>query len=279
MQLHKTDALRAFLKTDELRYVTPLKMLGLFGDALAAHRVSFLDAHGYILTMPRALSQWASSKYPDAERAVFTALPAIASDELIEGAVRCVLRITEQKSFVVNTVDTSLIARLQRANDDRLPLSMRLALLTFTPTNELSHTSDAAINDQSMRCFAHIPPDARSLLKTQNSYSESELATIFTDGTARCWLRYVDESPVAVLITMTNSPSLHEIGSLHVRADARRAGHAQMLVRAALADLRKRGLKARYVVEANNTASIALAEQSGLRLTFRAEHWVSRRGP
>jgi ribosomal protein S18 acetylase RimI-like enzyme len=283
----EVDELRAFLEADELRHITPLKMLGLFGDALAIYRVDALAAHqsedsvtyrdrGYVLTMPRSMSQWASSKYPDHERIAYPAMPAHASDSLLDAAAQCVLRITERKPFVVNTVDTSLIARLQRASDARLPLSFRLALLTFVPNLEAADAPNSSKRDESIRSFAHIPADASSLLNAQNSYSDRELATMFADGTARCWLRYVDQSPVAVLLTFANSRTLHEMGSLHVQADARRSGHAQALVRAALDDMRLRGLKVRYVVEATNDASIALAERCGLREALRAQHWLSQ---
>jgi ribosomal protein S18 acetylase RimI-like enzyme len=271
------DELRAFLESDELRHITPLKMLGLFGDALTVHRVDAMHDFGYILTMPRSMSQWASAKYPDAERLVYPALPSNASNTLLESVAQSVLRLTQGKTFLVNTIDTSLIERLQRVNDERLPLSLRVTLLTFIPPNDDTvHTRNADYPDESTRYFAHIPPEAQSLLATQNSYSERELATMFADGAARCWLRFVDETPVAVLLTFANSRTLHEIGSLHVRADARRAGHAQTLVHAALRDLHNREIKARYVVEASNAASIALAERCGLGLALRAEHWISR---
>jgi ribosomal protein S18 acetylase RimI-like enzyme len=265
--------LRAFLEADELRHITPLKMLGLFGDALTIHRVDATRDCGYVLTMPRRMSQWATAKYPEAERLVYPALPAHASDSLRELVAQRVLQSTQGKSFVVNTVDPSLIERLQQANDERLPLAFRVALLTFIPSNDDSvHTLNAVASHESIQCFAHIPPDAQSLLAAQNSYSERELATMFADGSARCWLRVVDETPIALLLTFANSRTLHEIGSLHVRADARRAGHAQALVHTALRDLRERGIKARYVVEASNAASIALAERCGLQLALRTEH-------
>jgi ribosomal protein S18 acetylase RimI-like enzyme len=273
---HTREELLEFLNADQLRHITPLKLLGLFGDALMTHRLEAAGQTGYILTMPRSMSQWASSKYPEAERIVYPAIPAQASDALTDAAAQCALRITERKSFVVNTVDAALIARLQRADDERLPLSLRVALLTFVPNLEAINESNANMRDESIRCFNCTPADAQSLLDAHNVYSKSDLDTMFADGTARCWLRYVDQSPVAVLITMANSRTLHEIGSLHVQLDARRAGHAQALVNAALRDLRERGIKARYVVEATNAASISLAKRCGLRLALRAEHWMSR---
>jgi ribosomal protein S18 acetylase RimI-like enzyme len=270
--------LRTFLESDELRHITPLKMLAMFGDSLRIYRVDAANQHGYLLTMPRSRSQWASSKYPEAARIVIPALPFVASDSLLDEVAVCALRVTKERSFVVNTIEASLIARLQHANDPRAPLSLRLALLSFVPDFDLARDATYIELDDSVRCFAHVPVDARALLTAHNVYSDSDLATMFADGSARCWLRYAGNVPVALLLTFANSPSLHEIGSLHVDVTARRAGHAQALVRAALSDLRVRGLKVRYVTEATNAASIALASRSGLALALTTEHWVSKSG-
>lgn len=271
------EALMTFLEEDELRHVSPLKMLLLFGDALKVFSVGAGDERGYVMTMPCAASHWASQHYPGVTWVVHIALREGASAELIAIAAERVLRDTQREPFVVVTVEPRLTSALQASGDARAPLAYRLALLTFVPTAAtmaiVCESVDGSIRNA---CHTRVPDDARNLLASHNTASDRELETIFADGNARCWVRFVDGEPVAVLLTFANSKSLHEIGSLHVAANYRRAGHARALVGAALADLRERGLSIRYVANATNEASIALAQQCGLRLALRSEHWVSR---
>jgi ribosomal protein S18 acetylase RimI-like enzyme len=270
------DELQAFLEEDELRHITPLKMLLLYGDALNVHPIHTNDELAYVLTMPRAASHWASEHYPSVSYVVHVALRSHASDALIAAVAARILVNTGGEAFVVVTVESRLVAALQASVDPRTPLTYRLAFLTFVPnagmTAEIRDTTTGSTRNA---CHSQIPHEARELLATHNIASEQELATIFADGHARCWLRYVGDEVVAVLITFANSKSLHELGSLHVRPNARRKGHAQALVQAALSDLCERGLGVRYAANATNEASIALAQKSGLRLALRSEHWVS----
>jgi GNAT superfamily N-acetyltransferase len=272
-------ALFEFLEADELRHITPIKVLTMFGDAMNVHPVVSDDERGYILVVRSALSQWDSAKYPHATFSVYVALPAQASDRLIETTAARVLLETRGEPFVVKTIEPRLGQRLQTINDARLPLHYRLALLTFTP-DEQTMSPSSAVESQTMNSacasrFDHIPEGARSLLNAHNVYGNDELDAMFADSTARCWLRFVGNEAVAVVLTFANSKTLHEIGSLYVHASARRAGHAQALVHAALHDIAARGLKVRYVVDATNSASISLAQQCGLHEVLRAEHWYT----
>jgi GNAT superfamily N-acetyltransferase len=273
------ETLLEFLEEDELRHITPLKMLAMFGDMTRVFRVAADAECGYVLTMLRAASiQWDQEEYPDVTHVVYVAIHSHASNALTEATARCILLETRGESFVVKTIEPRLIDALQASGNSRMPMIYRLALLTFVPDESIAIANEPAHAQPSTRNarYAHVPTAAQELLATHNVYNECDLATMFADGSARCWLRFVDEEPVAVLLTFANTKSLHEIGSLHVRADARRAGHARSLVRDAIEDLRGRGLLVRYVVDATNNASIALAEQCRLRLALRAGHWGSR---
>jgi ribosomal protein S18 acetylase RimI-like enzyme len=275
------DALFAFFNADELRHITPLKMLTLFGDASTAYPIEVHGECGYVLTIPRAASQWATLKYPNATHCVHTALPASASEVLIDATTACVLRETHDEPFVMITIEERLIERLQTSADTRMPMRYALALLTLTPDDAtfenadyISHALDAHARNVCNDC---VPADAWPLLRAHDVYSDRELRTMFADGSARCWLRYVNGEAVAALLTFANSKTLHEIGSLYVVPSARRAGHAAALVRAALDEIRGRGLQVRYVVDATNAGSIALAQRCGLSEALRLEHWQTTR--
>ncbi|MGL4231378.1 MAG: GNAT family N-acetyltransferase [Casimicrobium sp.] len=277
--MRSRETLFEFLEADELRHITPSRMLTMYGDALTAFPIDAVDERGFVFVMPRAVSQWATLKYPNAIHCVYVALPPVASEALIDSATDCVLRETHDEPFAIITLEHRLIERLQKRGDARMPMRYALALLTFTPHVVMNDADDidceSRVLDARVRnaCTSLVADDALPLLRAHNVYSDRELHTMFDDGSARCWLRYVNDEAVAVLLTFANSKTLHEIGSLYVLPSARRAGHAQALVRAALRHIASRGLKVRYVVDATNDASIALAQQSGLREALRSAHW------
>ena len=195
---------------------------------------------------------------------------------MIAACVAAILENAGAETFVVKSCERELIAALRTALPD---LNYQRALLTFTPNADDGAGSAGSASKSSVRITTHIPPEALSLLATHDVYSASELDTMFADGSARCLLRFdrdeADHHPVAITLTFPNTPTLHEIGSLYVAPQARRAGHASVLVHAALADIARRDLAARYVVDATNAPSIELAARCGLREVMQLEHWLS----
>ena len=265
--------LEAFLAEDELRHITPLKMLALFRDHMRTVPISANGERAFLLLMPRSASQWDTANYPDATLVIFPVLTAVHSDAMIAACVHAILFSAAADRFVVKTCERDLIAALRSA----LPtLSYQRALCTFIPTDEAAfgfvNQTDLPLGVQST---ARIPSEAYPLLAAHDVYGQRELETMFADGSARCLLSRVESTPVAIALSFPNSPTLHEIGSLYVSPPARRAGHASALVRAALADNASRGLRVRYVVDATNTPSISLAKRCGLHEVMRLEHWLS----
>lgn len=270
------ESLQAFLIGGELRHITPLKILSLYRDQIRISMANFGNEVGYVLTMPRAASQYDSAKYPSALHTVLTATNTNASSDLMGVVAQTILNVTRDEPFVVKTIDASLIAALREAAGGARAMHYERALCTFVPHADakvvcgLCETNPDAIIENT----TYISAAAEPLLAMHDVYSASELATMFAAGDARCWMCSVDGAAVATALTFPNTPTLHEIGSLYVLPDARRAGHAQALVRAALDDLGARNLPLRYVVDAENAASIALAARCGLRETMRLEHWL-----
>lgn len=286
---HDNAALNRFLHRDELRHITPLKMRSLYGEQMRGLEVTVADETAYVMVMPRAVSQYDSVKYPTAMHVVCPALSEDASLALIDAVVDAMLDATRGESFVVKTIDVALIAALRDALGSVREMRYERALCTFVPSFGEVNASRFAVTRRAVRAlrlvdgvevFPHVSDVAIPLLDAHDVYSASELAAMFAGGDGRCWVRRAevantcDGDAVAVLLTFPNTPTLHEIGSLYVRPDARRAGYAQVLVRAALDDLLGRSLSVRYVVDAQNAASIALAERCGLREAMRLEHWL-----
>ena len=186
---------------------------------------------------------------------------------------RSILFCAAADSFVVKTRERELIAALRLATPT---LTYQRALCTFVPSVEAERQFVSPDNLASTtRMTDHIPPEAHALLAAHDVYSKRELETMFADGSARCLLRLVGDTPVAIALSFPNTQTLHEIGSLYVSPPARRAGHAGTLVRTALADTARRGLNVRYVVDATNAPSIDLAKCCGLREVMRLEHWLT----
>jgi len=274
-----TEALIAQLQRDPLRHITPLKMHALYGDALRALPVGVTQhsrgAQAVLLIAPRAISQYDQANYANVEWVVMPALPADADGDLVDVVIEQILAATGGASFVVKTIDASVIEVLRSRLCSRRTPQYRRALCTFGWAGSSPPDPRAALVSTSPT----LPVNALALLQAHGVYSAAELGTLFADGSARCHVRLSapgadKDDAVGVLLTFPNTPVIHEIGSLHVRADARRSGHARALLVAALADLYARGLTARYVVDATNAPSIALAEAVGLREQFRLAHWV-----
>lgn len=264
----------SLLSQDELRHITPLKMLGLYREHIRLVPVEVGAQRAFLMLSPRAASQYDTAKYPSASLVVFPALPASPSAAMIEACVAAIIENAGAETFVVKACELELIATLRVA----LPaLNYQRALLTFTPgEKDVARLVNTVSANCAVQVTAHISPEARALLAAHDVYSASELETMFADGSARCLSSVDDDQLVAIALSFPNTPTLHEIGSLYVAPQARRSGHASALVRAALAEIAARNLEVRYVVDATNTPSIELATRCGLREVLRLEHWLSK---
>lgn len=268
--------LESFLHQNELHHITPLKVLGLFGSQLHSVPLRLSDEVAYLLWSRRDASQYDSAKYPTADVVFYPALAEAPTPTMLEVCARAILDEARGRTFVVKTIETRLLDALRVATPVAR-FSYERALCTFTVAGDAAVQSPAAtamLAAHHIRVSTTITDEAQPLLDAHNVYSASELQTMFADGNGRCIVGFDGNSAVAVALSFPNSPSLYEIGSLYVSPDARRCGHASALVRAALDDLAARGLAVRYVVDATNAPSIALAERCGLREVMRLEHWL-----
>ncbi len=268
------DILETFLHQNELRHITPLKVLGLFGAQLRSLPLRVADEVAYLLWSRRDASQYDSAKYPTADVVFYPALNVAPSAAILDVCARAILEEARGRTFVVKTIEPALVVALRTlAPTARFNYERALCTFTVAPDGGTS-ASGATTSAQNVRQTPAITDEARPLLDAHNVYSAGELETMFADGNGRCFVSFDGDVAVGVALSFPNSPSLYEIGSLYVAPVARRAGHASALVRAALADAAARGLSVRYVVGATNAPSIALAERSGLREVMRLEHWL-----
>ena len=272
----RPNTIEYFLHQNELHHITPLKVLGLFGSQLRSVPLSVADGTAYLLWSRRDASQYDSAKYPTADVVFYPALVAAPTPAMLSVCARAIFDEARGRAFVVKTIETRLLDAL-RVAAPAARFNYERALCTFTVAGRAAVQSPALAVTRAVRQIRStitITDEAQPLLDAHNVYSASELQTMFADGNGRCLVSFDGDHAVAVALSFPNSPSLYEIGSLYVSPAARRCGHASALVRAALADLAARGLAVRYVVDATNAPSIALAERCGLREVMRLEHWL-----
>jgi ribosomal protein S18 acetylase RimI-like enzyme len=269
-------SLESFLHQNELHHITPIKVLGLFGSQLRSIPLGVAGETAHLLWSMREVSQYDSAKYPTADVVFYPAFNIAPPMAMLVVCARTILDEARGRTFVVKTIEARLLDAL-RVAAPAARFNYERALCTFTVAGDAAvqlPATDSTRQAHQIRATTTITDEAQPLLDAHNVYSASELRTMFAQGDGRCFVSFDGGSAVAVALSFPNSPSLYEIGSLYVSPDARRAGHASALVLTALADLAARGLAVRYVVDATNAPSIALAERCGLREVMRLEHWL-----
>ena len=110
------------------------------------------------------------------------------------------------------------------------------------------------LSDQSLLTTAR-PRCRTAATPRPRDHSDTELSALFADGSALLISRVdaghlASASNAVAAADVRQTPGIQRNRLLHVRADARQAGHARALLHWALADLRARRLAVRYVVDA-----------------------------
>ena len=83
-----------------------------------------------------------------------------------------------------------------------------------------------------------------------------------------------DRKGVSACFAFENHGPVWEVGGVVTAPEHRRKGLGARVVRAALAELSRRGLAPRYQVEEHNTASIGLANSVGLTPFLTITHYA-----
>ncbi|WP_377296642.1 GNAT family N-acetyltransferase [Rhizobium sp. SGZ-381] len=119
-----------------------------------------------------------------------------------------------------------------------------------------------------------LSPEAWSLFEARG-YARDWLMPLLKTGCAFVVEACHEGAAVSVCFAFQNSGDLWEVGGLSTRPDARRKGHAARVVRAAFAELERRSLQGRYVVEETNLASLQLARSIGLQHKLTLTHFFA----
>lgn len=117
------------------------------------------------------------------------------------------------------------------------------------------------------------PDAAVRELSRLNGYHEAEVAEQRLRG-CRWFSASYDGQTVALCFVQPNTGPYWEVSGVLVRPEFRGRGLAQAVVAAAVNHLLRRGLRPRYVVDAENAPSLAVARRLGLREAGSMSHFL-----
>lgn len=151
----------------------------------------------------------------------------------------------------------------------RYPLMRKTSFLSFTsPALVLGHDGVSVAGNAT---------DAMYGLFRVQDHARDWLEPLLANGRAfTCMIGSADE-PLSVCFAFESYASVWEIGGVVTRPDQRGRGFGSRVVSAALDELARRGLMARYQVHEDNIASIRLAESISMRPLLHLTHYLHER--
>jgi ribosomal protein S18 acetylase RimI-like enzyme len=255
-----TEAAIEELARDPLRNVVLLKQLLAYRGHVKAFRRADTAGSAILLALEASASAYDRQAYPEADIVAF-----VASDhpDLTASLVSCL------------PPDVGIVFKLSREADlfpveTKFSVIRRTAFISFTsdgiaePDVEVQVT--ATPGEAALRMFGtqgHDQTWARSMLESGRAFA----CVLEQGGIASVCLVYENWGPV------------WEVGGVVTAPEHRRKGLGARVVRTALAVLGERGLKPRYQVEEDNTASIALARAVGLAPFVTITHYLTSGRP
>ncbi|SIQ15501.1 FR47-like protein [Rhizobium sp. RU35A] len=117
-------------------------------------------------------------------------------------------------------------------------------------------------------------PQAWSLLEARG-YQRDWLMPLLASGHAFVVEDSHGDDVASVCFAFQNHGHIWEVGGLSTRPDRRRQGHAARVVGSAIAELARRGVQGRYVVEETNRPSVQLAQAIGLQHVLTLTHFLA----
>ncbi len=175
------DDLIRCLSQDELRHMTPLKMLGLYREHMRVVPISLCDERAFLMVSPRAASQWDTANYPSASLVIYPVFSALPAAALIGVCARAIFEHVGAESFVVKSCDVPLIAALRTLCPT---LTYQRALCTFTPDTTFRNSADNPANvTASVQVTIHIPAAAHTFLAAAKSENQHEVSSTSTRTT------------------------------------------------------------------------------------------------
>ncbi len=255
-----TSDVLTYLSRQPLRTISLSKYLHACPQDTQAFYVRGQSGEAVLVLLRVTASAYDRETYPEARFVCF-----IASDGP-ELTTRLLAHIPRDVSLVFKLgeeADRAVVA-------EEFYLQRTTSFLSFTG-HDLVRTSEP---DQLAPVTGDLLPDVWSLFEARG-YARDWLMPLLKTGCAFVVEARHEGGAVSVCFAFQNSGDLWEVGGLSTRPDARRRGHAARVVRAAFAELERRGLQGRYVVEETNLASLQLARSIGLQHKLTLTHFFA----
>lgn len=148
----------------------------------------------------------------------------------------------------------------------RYPLVRKTSFLSFTSPDRTSGREGVVV--------ATSATDAMYALYRMQDHERDWLSPLLAGGRAFTCVIGSSDEPLSVCLAFESYGSVWEIGGVVTRPDQRGRGLGSCVVAAALGELARRGLIARYQVHEDNAASIRLAEALGMKPLLRLTHYL-----
>ena len=243
-----------FLQQDTLRHIVHLKMLALYGEAMTCHFLQQGEEKGCVLLLPTAVSDYDQRTYPDSQ---FVVLAAATHPDLLHTLA---LRVPTDQPLIFKLISPEQAEVFSHY----FALQRLTAFISYTdqPQAVVSMPAGVVVSKG-------VVPDLLPLFAA-NGYSAEVVTGYFAKGQAVSFAVYGDgggdggETAVCACLAYHNYNNIWEIGALHTLPTARRQGHAQKVVAAAVHHLQINQLRPRYQFHESNHASQQLAKKLGL---------------
>lgn len=151
----------------------------------------------------------------------------------------------------------------------RYPLTRKASFLSFTSPERVPSSEGAVIADSAT--------DAMYALYRTQDHARDWLSPLLAARRAFTCVTGSSDEPSSVCFAFESHGSVWEIGGVVTRPDQRGRGLGSRAVAAALDELARRGLMARYQVHEENIASIRLAEALAMKPLLRLTHYLHER--
>ena len=247
------------LGADPLGNVVLLKHLQAFPRHTRAFQCVSPAGAATLVLLDTAASDYDRKTYPAAAHAAL-----IRSDDaaLTEALLSEIPRLGGIVFKLSSTAERDIV-------QSRYPLTRKTSFLSFTSPEFSPACDDVTIADGAT--------DAMYALFRTQDHARDWLSPLLANGQAFTCAIGSGGEPLSVCFAFQSHGSVWEIGGVVTRPDRRGHGLGSRVVGAVLAELARRGLKARYQVHEDNIASIRLAGALGMKPLLRLTHYLHER--
>ncbi len=248
------------LAREPLRHIVLLKQLLAYPEHVMVHRETGPEGAATLVLLDTAASSYDRQAYPTAAVAAF-----IASDHP-DLTAALLSRVPRGVGVVFKLSSAADLAPVMA----RFEVARRTAFLSFTCAGGVAPVPGVRATS--------APDDAAFRLFETQGHDQAWLAPLLDSGRAFACVAGADDDgggeTRAACFAFENYGPVWEVGGVVTESAHRRQGLGARVVRAALAELARRGLAPRYQVEEHNAASIGLARAVGLAPFLAITHYT-----